>query len=72
MGANLIGVVLNAVPIRRRGYYYYYANEYGLDETRSKGKRGHTHWPLARFRRWLVDGKRDRRSSSRSTRQQRG
>jgi non-specific protein-tyrosine kinase len=42
VGANIVGVVLNAVPVKRGGYYYYYYyhGEYGADGTRRVRKRG--------------------------------
>jgi succinoglycan biosynthesis transport protein ExoP len=37
VGANLVGVVLNAVPTHRGGYYYYY--EYYRDEAKKRKRR---------------------------------
>jgi Mrp family chromosome partitioning ATPase len=40
VGANLIGVVLNRVPIRRGGYYYYYYHhDYYGDGARKKRRK---------------------------------
>ncbi|MBE9506745.1 MAG: polysaccharide biosynthesis tyrosine autokinase [Chloroflexi bacterium] len=39
VGANLIGVVLNRVPIRRGGYYYYYHDYYGDGARKKRRKR---------------------------------
>jgi len=66
VGANVIGVVLNAVPVKRGGYYYYYYyyhGEYGADGARRARKRRlGLLGQLAQF----VGGKRSRSGSSSS------
>jgi hypothetical protein len=64
VGANVVGVILNAVSMRRGGhyyYYYYYREYYGINEGRRKRRRKKG---ILRSLRWLSGEEPQRRKVS--------